>query len=82
MNSCLIRLSGEKEWDRVESWNNSTYESLIMEWLNQHPEFYSKNVMLDGYKDLEIEIKDEILEKIREYDVAIDYYFTVTEKKR
>lgn len=80
MNSCFIRLNGERDWDKIESWNNSTNESLIMEWLNQHPEFYEKSILLDGYKDLEVDTKDIITGKIKEYKVSIDYYFTVTEK--
>lgn len=57
-NKCYIRLQGEIVWDIIEEWRPVARCVLVQRFLEDHPEWYAKNVIVDGNKELILETKD------------------------
>jgi len=73
--SCVqIRLENGFVWEPFLK-NSQFNEDAIKEFCRFHPEYYTRNVELDGYKELRVEVRDE-RGSIKKYDVYIDNFYT------
>ncbi|MGN1393597.1 MAG: hypothetical protein ACI4V7_06120 [Succinivibrionaceae bacterium] len=79
LNQCQIRLYGENEWSEIKEFYPVAKSVLIETWLEEHPEFYERSVLSDGYKELIIETRHNDSEDstIQIYKVDISYKFDI-----
>ena len=78
-NKCNIRLQGEISWDEVEEWRKVYPCVLVQRYLEDHPEWYGKAVMLDGTKKMIFEVKpiDADDSELETYEVDIGFKYDV-----
>lgn len=78
-NKCNIRLQGEISWDEVEEWRKVYPCVLVQRYLEDHPEWYGKVVMLDGTKKMIFEVKpiDADDSELETYEVDIGFKYDV-----
>lgn len=77
MQKCKIRLQNDIDWEDYESEQNLHPMLLAQEWVEKHPEWYSKSVALDGDKVLFVEVLDEDI--IRTFQITITFLFKTIE---
>lgn len=79
LNRCNIRLQGEMSWDEVEEWRKVYPGVLVQRYLEDHPEWYGKAVMLDGTKKMIFEVKpiDADDSELETYEVDIGFKYDV-----
>lgn len=79
LNQCQIRLHGENEWNEIKEFYPVAKNVLIENWLEEHPEFYERSMLSDGYKELIIETKSNDSEnsRIQIHKVDISYKFDI-----
>lgn len=65
-----VRLENDFVWEPFLKSSQSD-EDAIKEFCRYHPEYYLRNVELDGYKELCIEVRNKC-GNIKKYDVYID----------
>lgn len=78
-NKCNIRLQGEMVWDEIEEWRPVARCILVQRFLEDHPEWYSKEVVLDGNAVIVVETKglDEDDSQLETFEVLIDFKYDV-----
>lgn len=78
-NKCNIRLQGELVWDKIEEWRPVARCVLVQRFLENHPEWYSKEVVLDGNAVIVVETKglDEDDSQLETFEVLIDFRYDV-----
>lgn len=77
MQKCKIRLQNDIDWEDYASEQNLHPMSLVQEWVEKHPEWYSKSVALDSDKVLFVEVLDEDI--IRTFQITITFLFKTIE---
>lgn len=77
MKKCKIRLQNDIEWEEYESEQNAHPMALVQSWVEKHPEWYAKSVVLDGDRVLFIEVLDENI--IRTFQVTVTFSFKTVE---
>lgn len=65
-----IRLENDCIWEPFLR-NSQFDEDAIKEFCRYHPEYYLRNIELDGYKELRVEVRDKS-GRIKKYDVYVD----------
>lgn len=78
-NKGLVRLQGEISWNEVEEWRKVYPCVLIQKYLEDHPEWYGKTVMLDGNKKMIFEFKELNADDkdLETYEVDISFKYDV-----
>lgn len=79
LNQCQIRLHGETKWNEIKEFYPVAKNVLIENWLEEHPEFYERSLLSDGYKELIIETRSNDSEDsmIQIHKVDISYKFDI-----
>lgn len=78
-NKCYIRLQGEIVWDIIEEWRPVARCVLVQRFLEDHPEWYAKNVIVDGNKELILETKglDADYSELETFKVNVSFKYDV-----
>lgn len=77
MQKCKIRLQNDIEWEEYENEQNVHPMILVQSWVEKHPEWYAKSVVLDGDRVLFVEVLDEDI--IRTFQVTVTFSFKTVE---
>lgn len=69
-----VRLENDEQWEPILK-DTEFYEDCVKDFCKNHPEYYTKGIELDGYRELTIEVKNSN-GNIKKYDVLIDKFYS------